>query len=149
MADSYRLQYVEDAKRGVAVARHSYRRWLRLYWGLRALAITAGVSVATVATTPTPKWVLGLLGALAAIAETVIAASNPQERAVVAGLLSDHVAAELRDYSLRFGRYAKADPLATLHSRIEKLREEASTARFRLDRSPVTQHADSSQSGKS
>lgn len=108
---------------------------VRLYWALRALAITAGVSVAAVATTPAPKWVLGLLGAIAAIAETVIAAANLQERAVTAGLLADHMAAELRQYSLRLGRYDIADPLEMLLSRIERLREEASTARFRLDRS--------------
>jgi hypothetical protein len=55
------------------------------------------------------------------------------------------MAAELREYSMGLGRYAEADALTNLHARIEKLREEASTARFRLDRSPASQHTDSSQ----
>lgn len=138
--DSYRRQYVEDVKRGVEVARRNYRRLFRLYWTLRALAIFAGISVVVVAATPAPRWVLGLLGALAAAAETVIAASNLHERAVVSGLLADRMAAELRDYTLKFGIYAKGDSLETLHSRIEKIRSEASTARFRLDRTVGNQH---------
>jgi hypothetical protein len=142
-ANSYREQYVEDAKRGVAVARRKYYLLFRLYWALRALAIVAGISVAALAATPAPRWVLGLLGALAAAAETVIAAGNLQERAVVSGLLADRMARELRDYSLRFDSYAEGDPLETLHSRIEKLRDEASTARFRLDRSTDKQNSQS------
>jgi hypothetical protein len=144
--DSYRHQYVEDAKRGVEIARRNYRRLFRLYWTLRGLAIFAGISVAAVAATPAPRWLLGLLGALAAAAETVIAAGNLHERAVVSGLLADRVAGELRDYSLQFGSYAKGDPLEILHSRIEKIRNEASTARFRLDRAVGNQHVQPSPS---
>lgn len=142
--DSYRRQYVDDVKRGVEIARRNYRRLFRLYWTLRALAILAGISVAAVATTPAPRWVLGLLGALAAAAETVIAAGNLHERAVVSGLLADRMAGELRDYTLRFGNYATGDPLETLHLKIEKIRNEASTARFRLDRAVGNQHDHSS-----
>lgn len=143
--DSYRRQYVEDVKRGVEVARRNYRRLFRLYWTLRALAILAGLSVVAVAATPAPRWVLALLGALAASAETVIAAGNLHERAVVSGLLADRMAGELRDYTLQFDSYAKGNPLETLHSRIEKIRNEASTARFRLDRAVSNKHVQSSQ----
>lgn len=108
------------------------------------MAILAGISVAAIAATPAPRWVLGLLGALAAAAETVIAAGNLHERAVVSGLLADRIAGELRDYTLQFGKYAKDNSLETLHFRIEKIRNEASTARFRLDRAVGNQHTESS-----
>ena len=115
--------------------------------------IVAGISVAAVAATNAPRWSLALLGALAAGAETAIAASNLQQRAVVSGDLAEHMARELRDFSGRFGSYATGDALETLHDRIEWMRSEASTARFRLDRasdqarSAATGRAGSTQTG--
>jgi len=146
--DSYRGQYVLDAKRGVAVARHAYRALMRLYWSLRALVIAAGISVAAVAATPAPRWSLALLGALAAGAETVIAASNLQERAVVSGLLADQMGRELRDFHFGSGCYATGDALEILHDRIEKIRSEASTARFRLDRATASYQVPSAATGR-
>jgi hypothetical protein len=76
-----------------------------------------------------------LFGAVAAGAEAAIAAFNLQERAVVAGMFSERMARELRDFELDFGIYTAADdPIETLHSKIEHLRHEASSSRFRLDR---------------
>jgi hypothetical protein len=135
---SYPEEYVEDAKQGVDAALHTYKVLLRLYWVLRAVAIVAGISVAAVAATSAPKWSLALLGALAAAAETTIAASNLQERAVVSGLLGDQMGQELREYTLRFGSYATGNRLETLYFRIEKIRSDASSARFRLDRTTDT-----------
>jgi hypothetical protein len=125
----------------VGVALRTYSVLMRLYWSLRSLVIVAGVGVAALAATGAPRWSLGVLGALAAGAETAIAASNLQERAVVAGLLADRMGRELRDFTLRLGSYATGDPLKKLHDRIEKLRDEASTARFRLDRSAASHQA--------
>lgn len=42
-----------------------------------------------VAATSAPRWLLSLLGALASAVETVIAAGNLQEQAVISGLLAD------------------------------------------------------------
>ena len=133
-AGTYRDQYVKDAERGVGIALHKYKTLIGLYWFLRVLAIIAGICVAVLATTDVPRWSLALLGALAAGAETAIAATNLQERAVVSGLLADRMGRELRDFHGQFGSYATGDALATLHDRIEKIRSDASTARFRLDR---------------
>jgi hypothetical protein len=118
----------------VGVARRAYRRAIRLYWSLRAIAIVSGVSIAAIATTPAPKWILGILGALGAGAEAVLGAANLQERAVIRGLLADQVSRELREYTLGVGVYADGDTVGTLYSRIEALRDQASSARFRLDR---------------
>lgn len=134
---SYQIVYVEDAQRGVAAARRAYWRLMRLYWALRITAIIAGVSIAAMATSPAPRWILGVLGALGAAAEGVLGASNLQERAVVRGALADGISRELREYTLGIGDYASPQPLATLTTRVEGLRAQASTARFRLDRVEV------------
>ena len=133
----YQTVYVQDAQRGVAAARRAYWRIMRLYWALRITAILAGVSIAAIATSPAPRWILGVLGALGAAAEGVLGASNLQERAVVRGALADGISRELREYTLGIGDYADEKGLVTLTTRIEELRAQASTTRFRLDRVQV------------
>lgn len=137
---TYRDQYVKDAERGAGVALHKYNALMRLYWLLQVLSIAAGICVAVLATTEVPRWSLALLGALAAGAQTLIAATNLQERGVVSGMLADRMGRELRDFHGQFGSYATGDTLATLHNRIEKIRSDASTARFRLDRAKSDLH---------
>lgn len=130
---SYAEEYVADVQRGVGTARRAAQRIMAFYWALRGTVIAAGVVVAALAVSPVPRWVLAVLGALGAAAEAVIAAANPHERAVVRGLLADRMAREVRGYLLAAGPYAAGVPLHTFEERIEALRAEATTARYRLD----------------
>jgi hypothetical protein len=126
-------RYVADAKLGVANARASYRRLMRIFWTLRFGVIGSGLLVAVLSAAGTPIWTIATFGALAAAFEAVMLATNLQNRAVVRGLYADAVAKELRTFELRIEPYASDDRVAVLHGRLEGLRESASGAQFKLD----------------
>ena len=132
-AASYRAQYPEDVKRGVAGARARRRLLLRTYWALRIVVIVSGSLVAILSAATAPVALVGALGALAAASETLIATTRIQERAVTTGQLAETLAKQLREYELRVGDYSEGDALVTFYSRVEALREKAAAEQFRLD----------------
>jgi hypothetical protein len=129
--------YVADAKRGVAGLRTGYRRLTAAFWTLRLGAIAAAAMVAVLTAAGATAWVVATFGALAAALETVLTATNAQEKAVVRGLLADSMAVELRTFSLRIAPYGGNDALTVLHGRIEGLRSAASQRRFALEQAPA------------
>jgi hypothetical protein len=126
-------QYIADAKVGVANARASYRRLMRVFWTLRFGVIASGLLVAVLSAAGTPVWTVATFGALAAALEAVMVSTNLQNRAVVRGLYADAVARELRTFSLKLDPYADADAIRVLHGKLEALRDSASSTQFKLD----------------
>ena|SRR5690242_16086035 len=126
-------RYVADAKTGVANARASYQRLMRIFWTLRLGVIASGLLVAVLSAAAAPLWTIATFGALAAALEAVMLATNLQNRAVVRGLYADAVAYELRTFELRIKPYAGEDRVEVLHGKLETLRSSASATQFKLD----------------
>jgi hypothetical protein len=93
----------------------------------------SGVVVATLAAVGTAGWLVAAFGALATACETAVIAARLQSRAVIAGLLADGMAHEIRRFEMRRGPYASKDRVGILFDAIEALRDSASATRFRLD----------------
>ncbi|MFJ3434770.1 hypothetical protein ACIPMU_14590 [Streptomyces cyaneofuscatus] len=125
--------YVAQLKRGVEVRRTRRRRLTRSYWALRILVIATGIAIAAISATSAPKWLLGLLGAIAAGAETVLTAANLQQRAVLHAFQADRVSRELRAFELGVPPYDVPNKMQILFSNVEALRDGASSHGLALE----------------
>ena len=125
--------YVLELKRGVSIRRRRRQALTRCYWTLRILVIAIGGAIATISATAAPKWLLGLLGALAAGIETILTAGNFQRRAAVHATQADRVSRELRAFELGVAPYDGENKVHILFQTAEALRDQASSHGRELD----------------
>ncbi|MFE7112768.1 SLATT domain-containing protein [Streptomyces sp. NPDC057575] len=125
--------YVAELKRGVDIRRRRRRKLTRSYWALRILVIATGIAIAAISATSAPKWLLGLLGSLAAGVETVLTAANLQKRAVLHAFQADRVSRELRAFELGVSPYDNPNKMQTLFTKVEALRDDTSSHSLALE----------------